>query len=264
MQRRSQLRPANSSFWVQVLAAIYKAVQAFVWQRIQCSFRYRIRRSFGASKCDFGGWICFIFGPSFLFIALVLARSGELPFPTWALFYRNGERMGQGKTQSRILAMLRSAYGQAGISWSLATRKFLSMLFRDTGLILLDADDARLKSCALPLLEKELKEGHSYTAAKKSSDRLSQHHKLRCLRGINLFYLTDTTESDWSTMPRDLRWRTVRVMGRSDAAGLAHPERFSPNALCVRSIKSASCLTWLISVGRKGVTGPAQGCIRSQ
>ena len=131
--------------------------------------------------------------------------------------------------------MLRSAYGQAGISWSLATRKFLSMLFRDTGLILLDADDARLKSCALPLLEKELKEGHSYAAAKKSSDRLSQHHKLQLHpREINLFYLTDTDRKRMERHPRDLPWRTVRSNGRKQMLLEelnAHPERFSPNAL---------------------------------
>ncbi|NBR82674.1 MAG: bacillithiol biosynthesis cysteine-adding enzyme BshC [Flavobacteriia bacterium] len=145
------------------------------------------------------------------------------------------ERMGQGKTQSRILAMLRSAYGQAGISWSLATRKFLNALFGDTGPILLDADDARLKRCALPLFEKELKEGHSHSAAKRSSDRLSERYKLQLHpRELNLFYLTDTDRKRLERHPTGFaledgsqQWTESALLNELNT----QPDRFSPNAL---------------------------------
>ena len=145
------------------------------------------------------------------------------------------ERMGQGKTQSRILAMLRLAYGQAGISWSLATRKFLNALFGDTGPILLDADDARLKRCALPLFEKELKEGHSHSAAKRSSDRLSERYKLQLHpRELNLFYLTDTDRKRLERHPTGFaledgsqQWTESALLSELNT----QPDRFSPNAL---------------------------------
>ena len=145
------------------------------------------------------------------------------------------ERMGQGKTQSRILAMLRSAYGQTGISWSLATRKFLNALFGDTGPILLDADDARLKRCALPLFEKELKEGHSHSAAKRSSDRLSERYKLQLHpRELNLFYLTDTDRKRLERHPTGFaledgsqQWTESALLNELNT----QPDRFSPNAL---------------------------------
>jgi bacillithiol biosynthesis cysteine-adding enzyme BshC len=145
------------------------------------------------------------------------------------------ERMGQGKTQSRILAMLRSAYGQTGISWSLATRKFLYALFGDTGPILLDADDARLKRCALPLFEKELKEGHSHSAAKRSSDRLSERYKLQLHpRELNLFYLTDTDRKRLERHPTGFaledgsqQWTESALLNELNT----QPDRFSPNAL---------------------------------
>ena len=223
------------------LLVIYKAVQAVrLAAEIQVQFPgYRILPIFwlASEDHDFDEVDHFYFSDRRFSVHRSGSGSvGRTALPDMGSILQELEqRMGQGKTQSRILAMLRSAYGQAGISWSLATRKFLSMLFRDTGLILLDADDARLKSCALPLLEKELKEGHSYTAAKKSSDRLSQHHKLQLHpREINLFYLTDTDRKrlehhaeGFALEDGSQQWAEAMLLEEL----YAHPERFSPNAL---------------------------------
>ena len=183
----------------------------------------------------------------------VAGSVGRTPLPEMdAILHELEERMGQGKTQSRILAMLRSAYGQAGISWSLATRKFLHALFGDSGPILLDADDARLKRCALPLFEKELKEGHSHAAAKKSSDRLSERYKLQLHpRELNLFYLTDTDRKRLERHPTGFaledgsqQWTEAALLEELNA----HPERFSPNAL-LRPLYQESVLPNLAYIG---------------
>lgn len=223
------------------LLVIYKAVQAVrLAADIQAQFPgHRILPVFwlASEDHDFDEADHFYFSDRRLSVQRSVAGSvGRTPLPDMdAILHELEERMGQGKTQSRILAMLRSAYGQAGISWSLATRKFLHALFGNSGLILLDADDARLKRCSLPLFEKELKEGHSHAAAKKSSDRLSERYKLQLHpRELNFFYLTD---SDRKRMERHAtgfaledgsqQWTEAALLEELEEK----PERFSPNAL---------------------------------
>jgi bacillithiol biosynthesis cysteine-adding enzyme BshC len=223
------------------LLVIYKALQAVrLAAHIQAQFPgHHILPIFwlASEDHDFDEVDHFYFSDRRFSVQRSVAGSvGRTPLPDMnSILQELEECMGQGKTQNRILSMLRSAYGQAGISWSLATRKFLYALFGDSGPILLDADDARLKRCALPLFEKELKEGHSHAAAMKSSDRLSERYRLQLHpRELNLFYLTDTDRkrlerhhTGFALEDGSQQWTEAALLEELNAK----PERFSPNAL---------------------------------
>lgn len=143
--------------------------------------------------------------------------------------------LGMGKKQAAIMRSLREAYGSAGVSWTYATRHFLNALFGAHGLLLLDADDARLKRIMLPVFKEELVESKAAHALKDRSEELDKLYKVQAFpREINLFYLTDQrkriikTGEVWTVdgIP-EIRWNREALLHELEL----HPERFSPNVL---------------------------------
>ena len=73
-----------------------------------------------------------------------------------------------------------------------ATRFLVNSLFKEYGLVILDADDRNLKKIFIPLIEKEIFEQFSYTKVSETAIDLKKHYKIQVNpREINLFYLTD-------------------------------------------------------------------------
>lgn len=144
------------------------------------------------------------------------------------------ELMGPGKTQTRIVKALNDAFAQSGVSWSLASRKFMHELFGTAGLILLDADDSRLKKLMIPAFKEELINGAAAKAAAESSESLDKLFKVQAFpRDINLFYLDDQrkrivkTENGFTTDGGHKNWSEEQILSELEI----HPERFSPNVL---------------------------------
>lgn len=161
---------------------------------------------------------------------------GRSPLPDLQTILEALEKhLGPGKKQAEIMQQLREAYGTPGISWTAATRRFLHSLFGTHGLLLLDADDARLKQQMIPVFSAELLEGKAAKHLMKRSEELDQQYKVQAFpREINLFYLTDQRKrilregEEWTVDGNpSLRWNRNTLLQELQA----HPERFSPNVL---------------------------------
>ncbi|MEN8815914.1 MAG: bacillithiol biosynthesis cysteine-adding enzyme BshC [Nonlabens sp.] len=116
-----------------------------------------------------------------------------------------------------------------------ATRAIAHELFKVHGLVIIDADDHRLKSLAVPYFKEELVSKDSFTAVSKTLENWPDHYKVQVNpREINLFYLTD-----------DYRKRIIEKNGTYFIDEIDqsftqkeilqelenHPERFSPNVI---------------------------------
>lgn len=75
---------------------------------------------------------------------------------------------------------------------SLATRNLVHELFKEEGLIIIDADDKNLKQTFAPIMKKELLEQLSFNAINASKEKLGATYKLPVNpRPVNLFYLSE-------------------------------------------------------------------------
>lgn len=116
-----------------------------------------------------------------------------------------------------------------------ATRYLAHELFRSYGLVIIDADDARLKSQAVVPFKADLLEHIAHAQVSKTVAGFSDRHAVQVNpREINLFYLT-----------HEHRGRIIKKDNHYDIDGLSirfsneelllelenHPERFSPNVL---------------------------------
>lgn len=142
-------------------------------------------------------------------------------------------------------------------SLSEAVRFYVNELFGNHGLIVLDADDRRLKSLFAPIIEKEIFENKSNELVNASSERLEAagYKNQAFSREINFFY-----------MEKGLRSRIVREgdkfkvldtdkeFSKEEIKSLIHekPELFSPNVI-MRPVYQETILPNLAYVG-----GPAE------
>ena len=117
-----------------------------------------------------------------------------------------------------------------------ATRFLANKLFYNTGLVIVDGNDAELKKCFIPYAEKELTENLSFKEISKTTKRLTdlgfpeQVHP----REINLFYLNENLreriiekEGRFYVNETDISFSKDEILEELKN----HPERFSPNAL---------------------------------
>jgi len=118
-----------------------------------------------------------------------------------------------------------------------ATLKYVHQLFGNEGLLVLNADDARLKRAFLPQLRKEVFERESEHKVKQASDMLGAlGYKTQVFpRPINLFYLKEglrqrlhpTESGGFEVINTDIAFSAEELAAELEA----HPERFSPNVV---------------------------------
>lgn len=117
-----------------------------------------------------------------------------------------------------------------------ATRYLANELFKDYGLIIVDGNDAGLKSLFAPYVKRELLEEVSHKKVTKQTEDLTalgypeQVHP----REINLFYIKEgireriiKMDDMYVVNDTDIRFRESEILSELEN----HPERFSPNAL---------------------------------
>lgn len=118
---------------------------------------------------------------------------------------------------------------------SLATRALVHELFKDEGLIIIDADNREMKRSFLPVMKKELLEQTAFEAINNSVKELSENYKLPVNpRPINLFYLA---ENKRIRLEKDTKgnyfadgikkWTETEILTELEA----NPENFSPNVV---------------------------------
>lgn len=119
-----------------------------------------------------------------------------------------------------------------------ATRFLANALFKDYGLVILDANDAGLKQLFVPYMEKELLRQNAFNAVSKTNEKLanvSQDYKIQVNpREINLFYINENLRERivyengrYQVINTDIHW------SEDDMLVELHkfPERFSPNVI---------------------------------
>lgn len=119
-----------------------------------------------------------------------------------------------------------------------ATRFLANELFKDYGLVIVDANDADLKRLFIPYIEKELVNQTSFKAVSTTNDTLtsvSDDYSIQVNpREINLFYIQENLrerivfEDDvYKVLNTSLQWSLSEIQ----KVLLEHPERFSPNVI---------------------------------
>jgi bacillithiol biosynthesis cysteine-adding enzyme BshC len=137
-----------------------------------------------------------------------------------------------------------------------ATQFLANELFGDYGLVILDADDTRLKSKFSKEIKNDLVYHTAFRQIEKQSDKLSKlGYSLQVNpREINLFYLYEKTRSrivqkgeNYHVLDTDLKFTKTEVLELVDQ----HPERFSPN-VALRPLYQEVILPNLAYIGGGG------------
>ena len=145
--------------------------------------------------------------------------------------------LGQTRQANELLELFKNSYLEHE-NLTAATRFLANEIFGQHGLVILDGDDASLKSLLAPYVEKELRENTSYKAVMKTvgdwKESGFEYGVQVNPREINYFYLLD-----------DLRERIIAENGSYKINNSkinfteeeiiqevkVHPERFSPNVI---------------------------------
>lgn len=151
-----------------------------------------------------------------------------------AIFTVLDSEFGQSKNAETLKSLFKNAYLKHN-NLADATRYLANELFKDYGLIIIDANNADLKKQFIPFIEDELINQTSHRIVSKTNANLSKDYGIQVNpRAINLFYLTknlrerivfedglykvNNTNISWSK--RDILKHLYEV-----------PERFSPNVI---------------------------------
>jgi bacillithiol biosynthesis cysteine-adding enzyme BshC len=137
-----------------------------------------------------------------------------------------------------------------------ATRDWVNTWFGENGLIIIDADDADLKSLFKDVMLDEVLNQPTVKAVNDTSVSLQQEGYTVQVnpREINLFYMTDSNRlrierdaNGWITHDRNVRWSKAEITNEIEE----HPERFSPNVI-MRPLYQERILPNLAYVGGPG------------
>lgn len=145
--------------------------------------------------------------------------------------------LNSGKNAERLNKWFREAYTKHA-NLTEATRYLVNEFFTETGLVILDGNDAGLKRLFIPYLKDEL---INQTAFKKVSEtskqlnNLTPNYKIQVNpREINLFYLKDNLrerivfeDEVYKVLNTDITWSESEILQHLNKA----PERFSPNVI---------------------------------
>jgi bacillithiol biosynthesis cysteine-adding enzyme BshC len=143
--------------------------------------------------------------------------------------------LGLSENAEKLSDMVNKAYAE-GKNLASATRYLANELFSEYGLVIIDADDQKLKSAFANIIEQDIIQQNSFKNIEESSKKLAEIdiHAQVNPREINFFYLTD-----------DLRERIVFEGGKYQVLNTeisfseaelkleikTHAERFSPNVV---------------------------------
>jgi bacillithiol biosynthesis cysteine-adding enzyme BshC len=163
---------------------------------------------------------------------------------------------GAGENAREIISQILYAYKKEH-SLSRATRIFADGLFGQYGLVILDADDARLKKLFIPVMQDDLT---NQTAYKKTLETISELHQSGyesqvTPREINLFYLQKNSRERivqenglYKVLHTMLSWNKEELIRELNE----NPGSFSPNVL-LRTLYQETLLPNIAYIG-----GPAE------
>ncbi len=136
-----------------------------------------------------------------------------------------------------------------------ATRFLAHQLFCKDGLVIVDGDDAGLKSLVIPQFEEELLQQTSFHKVNETIANWPQDYKVQVTpRKINLFYLNDNLrerivfeDEIYKVVDTDISFTKDEILEELNE----YPERFSPNVI-MRPLYQESILPNLCYIGGGG------------
>ncbi|MBC2840156.1 bacillithiol biosynthesis cysteine-adding enzyme BshC [Robiginitalea sp. SC105] len=145
--------------------------------------------------------------------------------------------LGPGQYARELRELFESAYLEQP-SLAAATRFLVNRLFGREGLVILDADDPRLKALFVPQMEKDLFEGLAHRCVSGTTQQLQAVKDAYPVqvnpREINLFYMEDglrerivEEEGTYGVLGTNLRFSREELEEELHT----HPGRFSPNVI---------------------------------
>ena len=152
------------------------------------------------------------------------------------------------------LEVLKQAY-QKGKTISEATLSLVHAYFGKYGLVVLQPDDAKLKSLFIEVMEKELRTGFSQKAIQATKDKLaSTYHVQSDGRDLNLFYLKENTRAriekqgaSYIVVDANISFTEEEIVKELHA----YPDRFSPNVI-LRGVYQETILPGIAFIGGGG------------
>ena len=152
------------------------------------------------------------------------------------------------------LEVLKQAY-QKGKTISEATLALVHAYFGKYGLVVIQPDDARLKSLFVNVMEKELRTGFSQKAIGPTKEKLaSKYHVQSDGRDLNLFYLKDNSRARiekqgdaYIVVDTEMRFTEEEIVKELHT----NPERFSPNVI-LRGVYQETILPGVAFIGGGG------------
>lgn len=134
-----------------------------------------------------------------------------------------------------LMGHVRASY-RSGQTFADAFARLIAALFEGTGLVLVNADDARLKRLAVPLFEREIQDPEPLSAGiRETSARLAEnYHEQVQARPANLFLLDGDSRQAVDAVESRFELRDgSQSFSPEDLADLLHrdPMRFSANVV---------------------------------
>jgi bacillithiol biosynthesis cysteine-adding enzyme BshC len=143
--------------------------------------------------------------------------------------------LGLSENAEKLSDMVSKAYAD-GKNLASATRHLANELFSEYGLVIIDADDQKLKSEFANIIEQDIIQQNSFKNIEESSKKLAEIdiHAQVNPREINFFYLTDDLRE--RIVFEDEKYQVINTEISFSEAELkleikTHPERFSPNVV---------------------------------
>ena len=143
--------------------------------------------------------------------------------------------LGLSENAEKLSDMVSKAYAD-GKNLASATRYLANELFSEYGLVIIDADDQKLKSSFANIIEQDIIQQNSFKNIEESSKKLAEIdiHAQVNPREINFFYLTDDLrerivfeEEKYQVLNTEISFSEAELKQEIKT----HPERFSPNVV---------------------------------
>jgi bacillithiol biosynthesis cysteine-adding enzyme BshC len=135
-----------------------------------------------------------------------------------------------------------------------ATRYLANALFKDQGLVILDADSAKLKQAFIPYMKQELIEQTSHQWISETIEKLKKYTIQVTPRALNLFYIEDKLrerivfeDGIYKVNHTPLQFTENEIIAELEN----HPEKFSPNVI-IRPLYQEVVLPNLCYIGGAG------------
>lgn len=171
------------------------------------------------------------------------------------------QEIGESKLAKQLKTLIDLSYGSSS-TLAEATRKLVHELFKDNGLIIIDADQAKLKQLFIPHIQQELTQQKCHQTVSKTIQSLQETYSSAYTpqvnpRDINLFYLKNNsrdrltrTNNGFVTVDTKQFFTPEEMLKEVEK----HPERFSPNVL-MRPLYQEVILPNLCYIGGGGEVG---------